>query len=391
MAQATTDEMRVLRVDQVGSLVTPPLLDEAFRDRDEDRIGEEALRRVQDEAIMNALAKQARLDLPVLTDGEMRRRNFQDSFATAVSGFDTPRKVSYDLAASTQPFARAERDVATVGPAVVTRRPVVERLRLARNVPRDEYVFAASHATRPVKATVLSPDRIVQRFAYERSRSVYKDMDAFLVDVVAISRAMIEGLVAAGCRYIQIDAPGYTAYVDPVSLDRMRARGEDPDANLERSIEAENAIIAGFDNVTFGIHICRGNARTKDPGTGKVVAQFHREGHYDAIAERLFTRLKHDRWLLEYDSERAGGFEPLRFMPKGKIAVLGLITTKASEIESVDLLRRRIDEAARHLPLDQLALSPQCGFGGVGHVTMSEDEQWRKLDRMLETARAVWS
>jgi 5-methyltetrahydropteroyltriglutamate--homocysteine methyltransferase len=188
-----------------------------------------------------------------------------------------------------------------------------------------------------------------------------------------------------------MDAPGFTAYVDQVSLERMRARGEDPDKNLERGIQAENDVIAGFEGVTFGLHICRGNPRGVDQATGKVMPQWHREGHYDSIAERLFSGLKHHRLLLEYDSERAGDFTPLRFVPRGKIAVLGLVTTKSAELESVETLKRRIDDAARHLPLEQLALSPQCGFSsGVDAVQLSEDAQWRKFERILETARDVW-
>jgi 5-methyltetrahydropteroyltriglutamate--homocysteine methyltransferase len=178
--------------------------------------------------------------------------------------------------------------------------------------------------------------------------------------------------------------------VDKVSLERMRARGENPDENLERSIAADNATIASFPDVTFGIHLCRGNPRTIDPLTGKVAPQWHREGHYDAIAERLFSRLNHHRLLLEYDDERSGGFAPLRYVPKGKIAVLGLVTTKRSDLEPLDLLRRRIDEATQYLPLDQLALSPQCGFGGLGHVVIPEEDQWRKFERILETAHLVW-
>jgi 5-methyltetrahydropteroyltriglutamate--homocysteine methyltransferase len=171
----------------------------------------------------------------------------------------------------------------------------------------------------------------------------------------------------------------------------MRSRGEDPDKTLDRAIEAENAVIAGFDGVTFGLHICRGNPRGTDPVTGTVMPQWHREGHYDAIAERLFSGLDHHRLLLEYDSERAGSFDPLRFIRKDTIAVLGLVTTKSASLESLDDLKRRIDDAARRLPLDQLALSPQCGFSsGVGAVQLEEGEQWRKLERIMETARAVW-
>ena len=239
--------------------------------------------------------------------------------------------------------------------------------------------------------TLIGPVRIAQRFAWEK-QSVYKDIDEFIADVVAIERQMIQGLVDAGCRYVHMDAPGFTAYVDKVSLERMRARGEDPMKNLARGIKAENDVIAGFPGITFGLHICRGNPRGTDPTTGKIMPQWHREGHYDSIAEQLFTGLKHQRLLLEYDSERAGDFTPLRYVPKDKIAVLGLVTTKSGELESKETLKRRIADAARYLPLEQFALSPQCGFnsGGDRGLQLSEDEQWRKFERILETAREVW-
>jgi 5-methyltetrahydropteroyltriglutamate--homocysteine methyltransferase len=163
----------------------------------------------------------------------------------------------------------------------------------------------------------------------------------------------------------------------------MRAAGEDPMKNLERAIAADNAVIAGLEGkAVFGLHVCRGNR----------ASMWHREGTYDAIAERVFGGLKYDRLLLEYDTERAGTFEPLRYLPKGRTAVLGLITTKTGRVETMDDLRRRIEEAARHLPLDQLALSPQCGFAsGIAGNVLTEDEQWRKLERALETARRVWN
>ena len=178
-----------------------------------------------------------------------------------------------------------------------------------------------------------------------------------------------------------IDGPGYTAYVDRASIEAMRSRGEEPQANMKRSIKADNNVIANFPGITFGIHICRGNRQS----------MWHREGHYDAIAERLFNGLNHERLLLEYDTERAGGFEPLRFVPKGKTVVLGLITTKESRVETIDELTRRIEEAARYIPIEQLALSPQCGFASsiMGNL-LSEDEQFRKFDVMLATASKVW-
>jgi 5-methyltetrahydropteroyltriglutamate--homocysteine methyltransferase len=245
----------------------------------------------------------------------------------------------------------------------------------------EEFSFSGSVATRPVKVTLIGPDRIIQRFEYENSREIYPDLDQFVADVVAIERQMIQQLIDAGCRYVQIDAPSYTAYVDPPSLEQMRARGEDPAQNMERSIAADNAVIAGLENVALGIHLCRGNQRS----------MWHRQGTYDAIAEKLFGNLGHKRFLLEYDSERAGGFEPLRFVPKDKVVVLGLVSTKIAQVETREQLLRRIDEATRFLPLEQLALSPQCGFASdiVGNL-LSEDDQWRKLEVIQQVAAEVW-
>ncbi|HMF48587.1 MAG TPA: hypothetical protein VK603_08090, partial [Candidatus Saccharimonadales bacterium] len=264
---------------------------------------------------------------------------------------------------------------------LLNRKRVTERLRLVRNSLLADFRFTQSLTDRPVKVTLISADRISQCYDSEASRAVYPSVEEFLKDVVSVERRMVIELAQAGCRYVGIDGPGYTAYVDPDSLAAMRSRGEDPQANLSRSIAADNEIIADFPGVTFGVHICRGNRQS----------MWHREGHYDAIAETLFNDLNHRRLLLEYDTERAGGFEPLRFVPKGKIAVLGLITTKVARIETIDELRRRIDEAARYLPLEQLAISPQCGFASSlrGNL-LTEDEQFRKLDVMLETAAKVW-
>ena len=199
--------------------------------------------------------------------------------------------------------------------------------------------------------------------------------------MVSICRRLVTQLADAGCPYIQIDAPSYTAYVDDQSLERMRAAGIDPVARMERSMMADNAVIGGVQAVTFGMHLCRGNVRS----------MWHREGSYEAIAERLFNTLKHERFLLEYDTDRAGGFAPLRFVPKNKIVVLGLVSTKVPALESADELKRRIDEAARYLAVEQLALSPQCGFSSniVGNL-LSEDDQWRKFDLIREVAEDVW-
>jgi 5-methyltetrahydropteroyltriglutamate--homocysteine methyltransferase len=382
-----------LRVDQIGGLPCSPEYWRDFQNFSLGRMDAASWRKRQDAAVTEAVRAQEAVDFPILTDGELRRRNFQESFANAVSGFDVPDAARFayqEGEISSAPHSRAEQNFAAVGPAIFTRRPARERLKLVRNVVLEEFQTAQALSDRPVKVALLGPDRIAQRFDWQNSTSVYRDLDDFVADVVGILREMISGLAKAGCKYIQIDAPGYTAYVDDVSKQRMRERGEDPAENMRRSIAADNAVIAGFPDVTFGIHLCRGNPRTIDPQTGKVMAQWHREGHYDDIAEELFGTLKHERLLLEYDSNRSGGFEPLRFVQKGHVAVLGLVTTKDPALEDADGLIRRVEDAAKHLPLDQLAISPQCGFGGLDPAVMPQQDAWAKLKRLVEVAHRVW-
>jgi 5-methyltetrahydropteroyltriglutamate--homocysteine methyltransferase len=388
-----SNDLNKIRVDHIGSLVRPAKLKEVFARYDRGQASPEELATAQDEAIREVIQRQEARGFPIVTDGEFRRHSFQESFSECVTGFDVPGNVALyyeqrDL--NLNPLERAEQNFEEAGPAIITRRGAVERLKLVRNLPLEEFRYAQGVAKVPAKITVLGPDRIAQRFKWETSQQVYQDLDDFVDHVVAIERQIVAELVKAGCKYIQIDAPGYTAYVDKLSRERMRSRGEDPEKNFQRSIAADNALIDGFPGVTFGIHICRGNARTVDPQTGKLVPQWHREGSYNAIAERLFGSLKHQRILLEYDSDRAGGFEPLRFVPKDKVIVLGLVTTKNSDLEPIDDLKRRIDQASRFLPLDQLALSPQCGFGSIDSKVMSEDDMWLKFDRIVETAEQVW-
>ena len=375
-----------IRNDVVGSLLRPAKLKDARMRYDEGRHSLAELHAVEDQCIRDAVRLQEEAGLKVATDGEYRRLNFQDSFGESVSGFDAGRsslKFYEDRIEGSNPLQRWEipdRGEHKATP-VAQRRPVVEKLRLARNAPLEEYRFVSQVAQIPVKITLIGPDRISQRFDRQNSRAVYSSMDEFMADVVKLERDMIAALVDAGCRYVQIDAPGYTAYVDKPSLDAMRARGEDPNENFNRSLKADNAVLDGFDNVTFGIHLCRGNQRS----------MWHREGTYDEIAERLLNDLNHDRFLFEYDTPRAGGFEPLRFLPKGKIIVLGLVSTKVPQLETVDDLKRRIEQASRYVPLEQIAISPQCGFSSdvVGNL-ISEDDQKRKLALVAETSRQVW-
>jgi len=370
-----------MRVDLVGSLLRPAKLKEVFSKHGRGEASDEELGHAQDQAIREVIARQEVHNLPIITDGEFRRTSFMESFAV-VAGVDewqTGVKTYHETLARED--TSESRSMKGQDPILLNRKRVTRKLKLLRNALLDDFRFGQNLTNRPVKVTLISADRISQCYDSENSRSVYPNADDFLKDVVAVERQMIGQLAEAGCRYVGIDGPGYTAYVDPDSLAAMRARGEDPIAAMERSITADNEIVANFPGVTFGIHICRGNRQS----------MWHREGHYDAIAERLFRGLAHQRLLLEYDTERAGTFEALRFVPKGKIAVLGLITTKVSRVESVDELRRRIDAAARYLPLEQLAISPQCGFASsIRGNLLSEDDQFRKLDVMLETAAKVW-
>ena len=373
-----------LRVDQVGSLLRPQALKEVFERHAKGEASDDELRQAQDAAVRDVIAKQEAHDLPVLTDGEFRRLGFKDSLGDSVAGFEEDVQ-------STQWFQQSEAQTPLqrwdYGPPEKKQvlrgfgRPLTKRMTLTRNVPLDEYVFAQNLASRPVKVTLIGSGRVMENFRGVDPNHLYATVDELASDVIRVERDIIGGLVEAGCSYVQIDAPSYTAFVDQPSLDAMQERGEDPQRNLERTIQTDNAIIAGFPGVTFGVHLCRGNERS----------MWHREGFYDAIAECLFGELRHDRLLLEYDSERAGGFAPLRFVPKGKVVVLGLVTTKSPELESPDDLKRRIDAAGKHLPLDQLALSPQCGFasGIVGNM-LGEDDQWRKLDLINEVAADVW-
>jgi len=379
--------LNTTRTDVVGSLLRPETLKDARARYERGEITEAEFRVAEDECIRHAIALQEAIGLDVVTDGEFRRLNFQDSFGEAVSGYDSGRAtLDYyeERVGSGKPLQRFDlplgRELLKTTP-VVQRQRMVERLRLRRNLVLEEYRYAASVARKPVKVTLIGPDRISQRVDLAGSSAVYTTMEEFLADVVAVERAMITGLIDAGCRYVHIDAPGYTAYVDPPSLAGMRARGEDPMANLRRSLKADNDVIRGFVGVTFGVHICRGNQRS----------MWHREGTYDAIAEMLFGELQHDRFLLEYDSPRAGSFAPLRFVPKNKTVVLGLVSTKVPQLETVEELKRRVDEASRYLPLEQLALSPQCGFASeiTGNL-VSEDDQKRKLEVVVETACQIW-
>ena len=377
-----TATLALSRTDHVGSLLRPESLKADFRRRALTEIDDAALAAAQDEAIRAVVRTQEAHGIAAVTDGEFRRLNWQVSFSE-VSGWDLWGGSWKKLLANPGDRAAHETPHEKGDDAVLSFRvPATAKLSLTRNFPLSELKFLKSVAKSPVKVTLMGADRVHQMCDIEGSKAHYAGADAFLADVVVIQRRMVGELVEGGCDYVQIDEPSYTGYVDPATLARMQERGEDPMKNLRRAVDADNKVIAGLKGrAVFGLHICRGNR----------ASMWHREGKYDPIAELVFGGLDYDRLLLEYDTERAGGFEPLRYLKKGTVAVLGLITTKNGRVETVDELRRRIDEAAKFAPLEQLALSPQCGFAsGIGGNLLTEDEQWRKLDAMRETARLVW-
>ena len=360
------------RAEQVGSLLRPPDLLEARAAYAAGRLTELELHASEDRAITQALARQREIGVDSLSDGEMRRGSWLTDMADAVEGF-VGDKVMLEWKG---PGGGQEASTANA---------VGGKLRKTRKLTAHELPFLKRASDRPFKITLPAPSNFIVA-SYKRGVTdmFYPTPARLLEDLVAIVRDEVEWLVSEGVSYIQLDAPYYSHYLDPTQRDHMRAQGRDPDQELETGILADNASIGGVerDRVTLALHVCRGNSRSR----------WYTEGGYDAIAEKLFQTMNVDRFLLEYDSERSGGFEPLRLVPRGKTVVLGLITTKQARLESKDELRRQIDRAARYVPLEKLALSPQCGFASVAAGNLlSIDDQWRKLELVVETARRVWS
>ncbi|MBV9325711.1 MAG: cobalamin-independent methionine synthase II family protein [Chloroflexi bacterium] len=359
------------RADHVGSLLRPAALLEAREQFARGTLSESALREREDAAILAALERQKQVGLEVFTDGEFRRGSWITDMAEAVDGFvRQSRTIEWR-----GPGAGAEPSTSSV---------VGGRLKPRRRLTGEQTAFLKQHAPGRIKMTLPAPSNFwVVSWKAGVSDQVYASRHEMLADVVGIVRREIETLLADGVAYIQLDAPFYGVFIDEQHRATLRHTGVDPDQALHEVVAADNAAIAGLkrEDVTFGLHICRGNSRSR----------WLYEGAYNPLAEALFGGLDVDTFLLEYDSPRDGDFSPLRHIPAGKTAVLGLVSSKEPGLESVDDLRRRIDEAARILPLEQLALSPQCGFASVALGNLvSESDQWRKLQRVVETARKVW-
>jgi 5-methyltetrahydropteroyltriglutamate--homocysteine methyltransferase len=360
------------RADHVGSFLKVP---EAVAARREGR-GVEHLRDRIDRAILDVLERQQELGFRIFTDGELRRRNFTGDFFEAVEGFGAGDAVLR----SWQGGSALQQHSGALG-------AVHARLRQRTRLTAHELPFLHAHAPGAIKMTVPSATQFpAQVYRKGVTDAVYRDRSELLADIREIIANELAALAAEGVPYIQLDAPRYSYYVDPKWRDWLRTEMEaEPETLLAESLATDNACFraarAANPNVVLAIHLCRGNNRS----------QWYAEGGYDAIAERLFSTLDVDRFLLEYDDERSGSFAPLRFVPKDKTVVLGLVSTKRPPLEDPEVLRRRIDDAAKIVPLERLALSPQCGFASSleGNV-IGEAEQWAKMGLVAETARAVW-
>ncbi|HTG99735.1 MAG TPA: cobalamin-independent methionine synthase II family protein [Vicinamibacterales bacterium] len=358
-----------LKSDVVGSLLRPLFLMDARQKLEEGALTPAEFKFIEDRAVRDAVAMQETAGLDVVTDGEMRRYAFFGHLAEALEGFDKFGGWSIKF-----------HD--TEGHDSMVQRPVVVgKLRWRRQMAVEEFTYLRGRTKKPVKVTLLSAQQAAAYYDPEKSRSAYPTRDAYLADLVDFTRREIVELKRLGCQYIQIDAPQYAALLDETIREGYRQRGSDPDKMLDACIELDNAIIEGHSGVTFGIHICRGNYQS----------MFYASGGYDRIAEKVFGRARFNRFLLEYDDERSGTFEPLRHVPEDRTVVLGLVSSKKPQMEARDALRARIDEAARIVPLERLALSPQCGFASTheGNRLTPEDQQ-KKLELVAQLAKEVW-
>ena len=374
------------RAEQVGSLLRPPKVLEAHAAHAEGRIPLEELRRIEDAAILQALELQRQAGIEVFTDGEYRRSSWAGDFSDSVDGYvegEPPISFEWRMPDGTErASSEIMRDIRAL-PGQGSR-VMGERLRQRHRLTAHESAFLKQHAAGPFKVTMPAASYVVARgYKPGITDKAYARRSAVLQDVVKIMQAEVQALVAEGVSYIQLDNPHYPDYIPASRREQWRAIGIDPDRAIEEDIAADSACFEGVDRerVVRATHICRGNGRSA----------WHTQGGYEPIAERVFGSLDADVFLLEYDTDRAGGFEPLRFIPKGKTVVLGLVTTKVGDLETKDDLLRRIEEASSYVPIEDLALSPQCGFASMSAGNLlTWDDQRRKLELVAATARAVW-
>jgi 5-methyltetrahydropteroyltriglutamate--homocysteine methyltransferase len=373
-AQAAALAPRALppfRADHVGSLLRPVALREARAARNAGSLGADALRAVEDRCIAEAIRRQEEIGLRAATDGEYRRAYWHFDFVAGLEGVELYEPDEKILFKGNVPLPLALR---VTGP-----------IRWTRPVMVEDWRFVASHVrTAMPKQTIPSPSVVHFRGGRRAiDATTYPDMAPFFADLAEAYRGAVRSFAAAGCRYLQLDEVNIAYLCDPEQIAGLKARGEHVENLLQTYGDMINRAIDGRPaDMTISMHLCRGNFRST----------WVASGGYEPVAEVLFNQINADAYFMEYDSDRAGGFEPLRFVPRGKkVVVLGLVTSKTGELESKDALKRRIDAAAKYLPLEQLALSPQCGFASTEEGNLlSEEQQWAKLRLCVEVAREVW-
>jgi 5-methyltetrahydropteroyltriglutamate--homocysteine methyltransferase len=354
--------------DVVGSLLRPTYLKEGRDQFASGKLSAAEFKAIEDRAVNECIDLQIDAGIEVITDGEMRRYAFYGHLIDAVEGFDK-------YGGWAIPF-RDDKG----GQLVLPRPVVVSRLKRKRPLCAEEFTYVRARTNHPAKTTMISAQQAAAYYDRAKSAAAYPTVEAYLADLVDILRDEVAELIRLGCTYIQIDSPQYTALLDPQLREGYRQRGSDPDHLLDLSIEMDNAVIGDHPGVTFGLHLCRGNNQSK----------FYAAGDYGPIA-RVFRTTKFNRFLLEYDDERSGGFEPLRQVPEDRVVVLGLVSSKRAQLESKDELRRRIELAAAYIPMDRLALSPQCGFASTmeGNLVTAADQK-AKVRLVAEIAEEVW-
>jgi 5-methyltetrahydropteroyltriglutamate--homocysteine methyltransferase len=358
------------RAEHIGSLLRPRELREAFKGHAAGQLDDTAYRELEDRCIIEAIRMQEKVGLATISDGEFRRGSWAFGLVKAVAGFGEARSMFefHDAAGNSYPFDTCY---------------AVAKIRRSRPIAVGEFEFVRRHTDRVPKVTMPAPS--FMHFFRGRAcadPAVYPEVADFWTDLLRVYHEELAELGRAGANYLQIDEVPLAMLCDPAVRERVRQIGEDPEALVTMYIDGLNdALSARLPGMTVGMHLCRGNLRSR----------WMAVGGYEAVAERLFNEVKVDAFFLEYDTPRAGDFAPLRFMAKDKTAVLGLVSTKTPVLEDVAELRRRIDEAARYVPLERLALSPQCGFAStVGGNLLTIDDQWRKLELVVEVARRVW-
>lgn len=367
-----------LHAEHVGSLLRPPGVLAARRRRDAGELTTEQLRELEDRAAQAALDMQREVGIDVVTDGEVRRESWLALWWETLDGLEKIDEPPMRIDWHGLPDDSISQDDLQLEALVVG-----DRLRPRVRLPETEAEFLAAHADGPFKITMPSPNMMATLWMAGHSDRAYPTPDDMLADVVALQIAEIGALAQRGVDWIQLDSLRYVSFLDPSLRERLAQLGLDLDAQLAATVALDNAVIdAAHDRgMTVGLHLCRGNNRSAWMATGG----------YDPVAERLFGQVRADRFLLEYDSDRAGGFEPLRFVPDRTVVVLGLVSTKTPVLESAGRLRARIGQAARYVDGDRLALSPQCGFAStmLGNA-LSADDQRRKLELVVATAEQEW-